>query len=240
MVSSEAIEQWLSLQPTNIRKGIRFDSAETVGPLYHMSLDGNIPAFIPFVTRRASSKENISIPRVSVAPTIAGCFIGYMGSWADISHPDVKNKKHKNGWYLYQIPYEYCITPDTKLLFDQKNSDERWLVTYSPETRKYPAEIVAKMFYASMTIVPKTGDYPEYRARLLIEVLAGHSVKLGGDRTLEAGSWSVEGIVLEDHNKWHDLSKYDIRPISYGEYAKHKGLSADMLSRNPPPAAFKW
>lgn len=79
-MSAEAIEQWLSLQPANIRKAVEFLSAEQAGPMYHMSLDGDIKRFTPYVTRRAAYKENISVPRVSVAPSIMGCFIGYVSS----------------------------------------------------------------------------------------------------------------------------------------------------------------
>lgn len=240
-MSSEAIEQWLSLQPANIKSSVKFSHVDEVGPLYHVSLDGGINKFIPFVTRRASNKENVSVPRVSTAPTIMGCLIGYMASWSDIAWPGdkIKSKKFKNGWYLYELSYEYCIKPNKKLLFDQENSDEHWLVTYTPETREYRSTIVAKLFYAEMKILPRTGKYPEHHVQLVVEVMREGGVRLGGDKVLDKGIWVIEGPLPEDPADWSNIKPYTVNKIGYGEYAKLKGLSADMLSLNPP-AAFKW
>lgn len=238
-MSAEAIEQWLSLQPANIRKAVEFLSAEQAGPMYHMSLDGDIKRFTPYVTRRAAYKENISVPRVSVAPSIMGCFIGYVSSWSDIAWPDHKNKKFKNGWYLYRLPYEYCIKPDKKQLFDQEQSNEHWLVTYSPETREYKGEIVAKMFYSELLMSPKTGKVPEYSVKLVVEVLSD-PILFGADKVLEKGTYLIEGPAPEVHGEWSDIKPYTIKSIGYAEYARLKGLSADMLSLNPPPASFAW
>lgn len=238
-MSAEAIQQWLDLQPTNIRKTVEFVSAEEAGPMYHMSLDGDIKKFTPYVTRRTGNKENISVPRISVAPTIMGCFIGYCAAWSDITWPDTRNKKAKNGWYLYDIPYEYAVSPDKKQLYDVDDTDEHWLVTYSPETREYKGNIVAKMFYAELKMVPRTGKTPQYLVKLVIDVQSEKGLKLGEDVILEKGQWMIDGPSPESHGVWSDLKPYTINKIGYGEYAKLKGLSADMLSLNPPPA-FKW
>ncbi|MNI29820.1 hypothetical protein D3C76_89680 [compost metagenome] len=237
-MSDEAIKAWLELQPTSVRKSVTFLPAEEAGPMYHLSLDGEIKKFTPFVTRRAADKENISVPRISVAPSIMGCFTGYMSSWNDIAWPDLKNKKFKNGWYLYRLPYEYCIKPDKKQLFDQENSNEHWLVTYSPETREYKGDIVAKMFYAELKMQVQSGKYPDYLVKLVVEVLEG-PVLFGGTTALEKGTYLIEGPAPENHADWSDIKPYTINKISYGEYAKLKGLSADMLSYHQP-AAYLW
>lgn len=237
-MSAEAIQQWLDLQPTPIRKAVEFVSAEEAGSMLHMSLDGDIKKFIPYVTRRAAEKENISVPRVSVAPTIMGCFIGYVAAWSDIQWPDTRNKKHKNGWYLYDIPYEYAISPDKKQLFDVEKTDEHWLVTYSPETREYKGNIIAKMFYAELKMVPVAGMQPSYLVKLLVEVLRDEPIRFGGDVVLEKGCWCIEGPAPEAHGEWSNIKPYKVNKIGYGEYAKLKGLSADMLSLHPP--AFNW
>lgn len=238
-MSADAIKQWLDLQPTNIRKGVEFVSAEEAGPMYHMSLDGEIKKFTPYVTRRAAQKENISVPRVSVAPSIMGCFIGYVAAWGDITWPNYDGKRHKNGWYLYDIPYEYAIKPNKKQLFDVEQSNEHWLVTYSPQTREYKGNIIAKMFYAELKMLPQTGKDPQYMVKLLIDVQREGGVLFGGDKVLDKGYWMIDGPSPEVHGQWEDIKPYTVNKIGYGEYAKLKGLSADMLSLNPPPA-FKW
>ncbi|MNP89012.1 hypothetical protein D3C85_14080 [compost metagenome] len=239
MESNEKIKHWLSLQPGNIRNGVSFVPVHVAGPMYHLSLDGGIKKFTPFVTRRASLKENITVPRVSVATSVLGCFVGYMAAWGDMLWPELKDKKFKNGWYLYDIGYEYAVKPNTKLLFDQENSDEHWLVTYTQNTREYRGDIVAKIFWPEMKILTRTNSEPDYEIKMMIEVMTPKGLLLGKGFMLTKGCWMIEGPDPAMLAKWDAMDKYKVTPISFAEYAKAKNLSADMLSLKQP-AAFKW
>lgn len=238
-MSTQEIDQWLGLQPNTVRKAITVRSREEAGRLYHMSLDGNIKKFTPYVTRRAHSEENISVPRISTATSILGCFVGYLSSITDIQWPDWKSKKFKNGWYLYDLPYEYCLKPNKKMLFDTEYSDEHWLITYSPATREYKGNIVAKMFYSEIITLPINGKVPRNNVKLVVENLGDDPIVFGKDMSIGKGCWMISGPLPEQHGDWSDVKPYVVEQISYGEYAKLKGMTADMLSLEQP-STFKW
>ena len=231
------ISRWLNLLPAPLKKALQVKTFEEVGPLYHMSLNGNIKKFIPNVSRRTMHTENVSVPRISTAPTLLGCFIGYVAHWGDMSWPDPRNKTNKNGWYLYQLPYERAIKPGLRELSDQELSDEHWLVTYNEKTRTYTGEIIAKLFFSEMSILPRTQDYPEERIKLVVEVFA-ETMRWSGEHVLTRGYWMVEGRNPNQVKDWNVRGEYTVRKLSGGEYSKLKGLSADLLSLEPP--VLRW
>ena len=237
-MSKELLENWLKLQPPGISRRSTIRSAEEVGPLYHISTDGNIKKFTPCVSRRTGNAENISIPRISAAPTIVGCFIGYGQSWTDISAPELRDKKFKNGWYIYSIPYEFAILPDRKELYDVKDTDEHWLVNYSPATATYSGDIIGKIFVTELIMVPRTGQTPKQYQRTLIEIMQGE-LMLFPDVRLTAGHWEVYGPNFESGGTLAGSNEYSVKRLSVSRYAEAKKYSADMLSIEIP-RAFSW
>lgn len=235
---SEGMQHWLDLQPPAIKKRCEVVSKEGGGSMYHLSLDGGITKFVPFISRRTGGAENITIPRVSVATSIFGCFIGYCQAFRDIQHPDFKNKAFKNGWYLYDIGYNECIKPHVKEVWDQEDSGEHWLVTYDADTRVYRGNIIAKLFFSEMSYVPKTNTYPRRYVKMLVEVMVPTLV-LGGGIDLQEGYWEVVGPDPMQIEKWSSNEGYKTRRLSAGEYATAKKYSADLLSYTEPPSS-KW
>jgi len=233
---NDDVERWLSLQPPTTRKGLTVVEAATAGDMFHISVDGGIKKFVPFVTRRAADIENTSIPRVSVSPSLMGCFVGYAKGWSDIAWPDLKSKKFKNGWYIYKLPYEYAIKPSVKELYDQKLSDEHWLVTYSPTTVAYKPEVVGKVFVSELTMVPRAGQYPKLYQRTLVEVLSGFVTLVDGI-LLTTGHWEIYGPNFESYGEAVDVTAYTVKKLGFAEYAKAKQFTADMLSL---PPSFNW
>lgn len=233
---SEGMKNWLNLQPPAIKKRCEVISKEVGGDLYHLSIDGGIKKFIPFVSRRAGGKENITIPRVSTATSILGCFIGYCNGFSDIQFPDFTNKAFKNGWYLYNIDYRESIKPHAKEVWDQEDSDEHWLVTYDTNTRSFQGDIVAKLFFSEMSYTPKTNTYPRRFVKLIVEVLSG-TIKLGAEIELQEGYWEIVGPDPMQIEKWSSKEDYKVRRLSAGDYATTKKYSADLLSYTEPPSA---
>lgn len=237
-MASQDMERWLDLQPPAIKKKLVARSFEEAGPMYHMSLDGGIKKFTPYVTRRTSHDENISIPRVSVAPSILGCFIGYCAAWGDVAYPDLRDKSFKNGWYLYEIPYKECIRPSTKVVWDADYTDEHWLVAYDVSSRQYTGAVIAKMFYSEMIMKPVVGRNPRLYVKLVVEVMTG-TVNFGDDLILSTGYWEVSGPEPMQVDDWKAVHEYTVRKMSAGEYATAKKYTADMLSMSAP-VAMKW
>lgn len=237
-MASEDMERWLNLQPPAVKKKLTPRTFAEAGPMYHMSLDGNIKKFTPYVTRRTSNNENTSIPRVSVAPSILGCFIGYCSAWGDSMYPDISKKSTKNGWYLYDIPYRECIRPSEKVLWDVGYTDEHWLVTYDTVSRQYPASIVAKMFYSEMILRPIVGNTPRLFVKIVVEVI-GTQVSFGDNTTLTTGYWEITGPEPMQVEDWKSVHEYTVKKMSGSEYAAAKKYTADLLSLNPP-TSMRW
>lgn len=234
-MASESMEWWLNLQPPAVKKTLIVRTREEAGPMLHMSIDGNIKRFTPYVTRRTGDKENISIPRVSVASSVLGCFIGYCMAFNDVMYPG-DNKAYKNGWYVYDIPYEECIRPTVKAVWDVDMSDEHWLVTYNENTRQYKGNIVAKMFYSEMLLKPVMNKYPRRFVKIVIEVMEG-KLNFGEGVMLDKGYWEMSGPEPMNVDDWKASHEYTVRKMPAGEYASVKKLTADMLSL---PTAMKW
>lgn len=233
------MQAWMALQPTAIRNRLMVRSHAEAGDMFHMSVDGTIKRFTPYVTRRTGHRENTSIPRVSVAPSIMGCYIGYAAAMTDYMWGEWgKGKdKWKGGWYLYRIPYEYCIRPHVKELYDVEDTAEHWLVGYSPETVHYTPELVGSMIPVEMTHRARDGRVPEVHQVLLVEVLIDE-VCFAGTKVLSKGYWRISGPEMARHGVLVKHDDYRIEKITVAEWATAKKLCADMLSLTPP--AFKW
>jgi hypothetical protein len=238
LMSKELLENWLKLQPPSTARRMIIRTFEEVGPLYHISKDSGIRKFIPCVTRRTGSAENITIPRISVTPTLVGCFIGYGQGWSDISAPELSDRKFKNGWYIYNIPYELALLPDARELYDVKDTDEHWLVNYSSTTAVYRGDIIGKVFVTELVMVPRTGQYPKQYQRTLIEIEQSE-LRLFPDITLAPGYWEVYGPNFESGATLNNSDEYTIKKLSFSEYAAAKKYSADLLSLDIPHA-FNW
>lgn len=236
-MASTEMDWWLNLQPPAVKKGLTVVTREEAGPLLHMSIDGNIKRFTPYVTRRTGNNENISVPRVSVATSILGCFIGYCMAFEDVFWPDLRNKAFKNGWYVYDLPYTEALKPNPKQLFDQEMSDEHWLITYSEQTRTYAGVIKAKMFFSEIILKPVVGKQPRRSVKLLVEVMSDQMV-FAENMVLDKGYWEITGPDPMFVDDWRAGKEYTVRKLSGGEWAAAKKLTADMLSLAPP--AFGW
>jgi hypothetical protein len=240
MSTSAALDSFVALLPGPVAKGVTVVTPHDIGSpvLLHMSRDSKIKKFIPNVTRRTGMDENRSVPRISTAPTLLGCFVGYCAARSDYMYPDYEGKMYKGGWYVYGIPFQHAIKPNTKLLYDQKNSGEHWLVTYSPETREYPAEIMAKVFYSDVTAIPRSGKNPTYRCTIMIEVLSTLPLAFSKKHTLTKGCWKITGAEPTGNvESWKDDDDYIVEPVNKGDYTSVKKLAADMLSI---PVSFGW
>src|SRR5690606_41835575 len=112
-------QHWTEFTP--YRKELTpIEAKDLIGPPLHLSTNPRIKEFIPSVTDRTANKEDRSIARVSTAPTILGCLIGYVKAWDDFYWPDSdKQNNLLQMLTIYQFDVEAVIKPSKKLLFDQ-------------------------------------------------------------------------------------------------------------------------
>jgi hypothetical protein len=239
------MENFLSLLPDKVKKGVKVVTAAQLGMdhLLHISTNGKIKEFIPFITQRSANNEDRTVPRISTAPTLLGCLIGYGAASCDfLTDPDGEygDSSYRGGWYIYGIPFEKALKPAPGLLWDQRYTDEHWLVTYSEDTRVYKPTIFGKCFYKSITSVGRTGKVPFKRVTFLVEINQDVTIRLGATVNLTKGYWTIEGDEPTTNvESWKHDSDYTVKEITKAEYTAAKKVTADLLSI-PLPTSFSW
>lgn len=237
MNDKELVEKFLSNFNNNVLENVTIVSAEEMGQrwLYHISTDPKIKQFIPELTRRTAQKEDRTIPRVSTAPTIIGCLLGYQADLYDFLEYSV-GIDWKGGWYIYGFESEVNVRPSKKLLIDVERTDERWLVPYKAEKWRYPAKIVGKFFYRSAT-AHNEGKKQKWSIEVAFEVMRGCEVRAFNGLTLTEGYWIMN--FNRSETTWKSITAEHVRQLSSSEWRKIKGLHADMLSYEEPPST-QW
>lgn len=235
MNDKELMEKYLSNFNNGVAENVTIVTASELGQrwLYHISLDPKIKQFVPSLTRRTAQKEDRTVPRISTAPTIIGCILGYQYDINEFLGNDVEDG-WKGGWYIYGFESEVSLLPKKKLLYDVSNSDERWLVPYKAEKWRYPAKIVGKFFYRSAT-AQNEGKYQKWSIEAAFEVIRGCEVRAFNSLTLTEGYW----LLTFDRSiyNWKNGVAEHVKQLSSSEWRKIKGLHADMLSYQEPPSA---
>ncbi|ARV77297.1 hypothetical protein FDI21_gp128 [Pseudomonas phage Noxifer] len=214
------MDVFMRLQPAHIQTGvIVVGQDELPGPLLHVSTNPNIKAFVPSVTQRTGLTENRSVARVSTAPTLLGCLIGYVQGWDNFYWPEAK----KNGsllqkWTVYRFDTPLSLLPNTKLLFDQKQTDERWLVGYSSDTMSYTPIKTARGFYKDVLLVGRPDKVPFKIMTVLVEVLED-TLLFSKNIKLTKGFWEIRGPEPTGNvRSWESDKLYTVKQISRAEY----------------------
>lgn len=233
----EACKSYIDSFKNGVGKNCTVVSPEVLGQefLYHISVNPGIKKFVPTLTHRTAKKEDRSVPRVSTAPTIFGCLIGYQQDrwdWED----GRSNKKWRDGWYIYGFRNEVCVKPHEQILYDVNATEERWLVPYGPEKWSYKAELIGKFFYRQVSEVQLNSGASKH-IEAYFEVSDDASVVFSPDVILTPGYWMVH------FNRWAGLHDKDViitcSKLTKSEWTKVKGLTADLLSHQEPPSA-RW
>lgn len=135
----KAALEFLSPKVTKHLKAVEREDLPTK-TLYHVSTDPNIPVFIPQVSARTVTDEDVRVPRICVAANLTSCLVGYGAMWRDYY-----DEKVKKGWTIYEFDFELAVRPSAELLPDQKQTDEYWLISYGKETREYKPKVIGTL-----------------------------------------------------------------------------------------------
>lgn len=237
MSDVEDCQAYINSFKNGVGKNCKVVSSEELGQefLYHISIDPGIKKFVPQLTQRSAKQEDRSVPRVSVAPTIIGCILGYQQDRYDWEEGRY-NKKWRDGWYIYGFRNEVNVKPSVKILFDADYTDERWLVPYADNKWVYPAEVIGKYFYRSVYVRQLNAKYQK-AIEMFFEVSKGAVVRLMDDIILTEGYWSLEYARMVEG--WNKGEVSNLRELTSTEWKKIKGQTADLLSHQEPPSA-RW
>lgn len=155
--------------------------------VYHIAWQ-RFSYLVPNVSRRASPTEDNTVPRIHTALSLLGCLRGYAGiTWQifhNVAHPKVKAHEYKGGWYLFSVPFDYALAPNTKLVFDSDYTKEHWLITYDAETRTYKPRHTHRFYFTKLEVIPLNTGKTENTLTLLLEIIPGATIHLTDDGIL--------------------------------------------------------
>jgi hypothetical protein len=213
----------------------------------HISNNPNIRKFIPQLTLRGAPSENRDITRVYVAPTLLGCFIGYGQAGSEFANKTAdgndEENGYKGGWKIYALPFRAALKPNRKMCMDQKESDEHWMVTYSPDTTEYIPESAGRVFYHQIVLTGRSKKTPEAWVTMYVEITKEDGLRFSENHFLKKGCYRIEGPEQQHVESWRDDKEFKVVPISRGDYQAAKAQSAALLSYKElenPPHYLKW
>lgn len=237
MSDVEACKAYIESFRNGVGKSCKVVAPEELGQewLYHISMNPGIKKFVPQLTQRTATNEDRSVPRISVAPTIFGCILGYVNDGGDWRWGR-SEKAWKDGWYIYGFRNQVSVKPAVKVLFDADWTDERWLVPYKPEKWVYVPELIGKYFYRTVSET-QANDRINRTIEAYFEVVKGAVVNFSPEAILTEGHWSLR---FERSGKTWDKSEVShLTKLTPAEWSKVKGQTADLLSHQEPPSA-RW
>lgn len=246
MKDVQDLDAWLDHVSEQVQRNVQIVTPVEVGQDFflHISADTSLRNYLPCVPKRQAKGEERTLPRVTVAPTLLGCFIGYAASEYDFlyaKHKDVENPRWRGGWVINALPFKAALRPNAKMVYDQAKSDEHWLVAYNDDTSEYIPTPVGKAFYRSVRYVAVAGDQPDTEGTLFLEVSKEDGFQFSKNIRLDAGYYSIEGPLAKDITSWLTDSAFVVQPITQEEFNSAKRAMTDLQHyKEPRPAYMAW
>ncbi len=240
--ATKDLDRLLLLTSDKVKKNAKVITNEELGQDYLLNIGLKvIKDFTPNVSKRAAPTEDNTIPRIHTSKTLLGCIVGFSSSeylaQSYIPSDDGKDKnknldnyfsdKYLGGMYIHKIPFKVALQPNKKLVYDQEDSSEIWLVTYDEDTRKYPADVIGKLFISKMEMVPCVGSFPDKISTFYIEIADKDGIFLYDKVLLTKGYWSVQ---ISYTNDTLTSKNFKLEKISKAEFDKDHQAKAALLS----------
>lgn len=240
---SPEMQNFVSLASDNVKKNVTVVNAGELGQSFmlRISMDKMPPkGYAPRISQRQAPSEDRTVPRITCAPTLLGCFIGYVTAAQDfINYEPGKHRLYKQGYYLYQLDFEEALRPNSKLVYDQKFSDEHWLVPYSEETRYYTGRLIGKLFISEIAYEGLNEAAPKIEATLYLELTKEDGIRFSKNLELKKGYYRIKGPANYNRQAWDKDSKFKIDEIDKTTFEQEKSVRAGLLSYEEPSYA-KW
>jgi len=165
-----------------------------------------------------------------------GCLIGYAATVSNTMDVQVAQKKDKESWYyggyyIYSVPFKAGLYPNDQLVYDVKDTDEKWLVNYNEGNKFFPCDLIGMIIPDKMTVTPVLGAVAKIEQVFVCQITAPE-VKMNKSDIVKKGFYRFK----LDKAKVHI---FDIEEISKKEFDEQKSLKATMLNLKEP-AFTKW
>ncbi len=239
------ISDWLLMQSPIVQKNSTILSFKEGGVMLH--IDKNVPkTFIPRMPTSAAPSENDTTARITVAPDLVGCIIGYARVDSDVlSSVYMKTKgkdQFKGGYIISEMPYTHCIKPTDKLVYDSSRTLEHWLVSYNKQSLQVKPIEVGKIFISSILTQNRSSIEPIKTISAYISHTCTNGLRFSKNNVLPAGYYKAD-IIFKSHDtrSVDNESDFIIRKCNTGEYTEAKNQSAALLSyATLAPEYLKW
>jgi hypothetical protein len=246
MEQEKELVKWLESSSELVKRNVTVVTPESLGSdtLLHISTNPGIKKFIPHIGHRQARTEDRTIPRITVANSLLGCFIGYAASFYDFTNHASTGKPedaaYKGGWTIYAIPFKECLKPTPKLVYDAKMSGEHWLVAYSAATSQYVPIKVGRVFYNAIRLVARSGKQPDAFAEMFVEV-TNDGIQFSNNIMLRKGYWVIDGPMDYRVASWESDKSFTVREITKDDFMINKTRAAALLNYAEKPAFLgKW
>lgn len=236
-VDLEEIEGFLKLQTKEVQEDCRIVDTDALGQDFLLRIDKKPPPkFIPNMPKSAMPSENTSTPRITTAPTLVGCMIGYFRIERDVidgTAPDVNgNTKFAGGYSISKLKIKHCLKPGKTMVVDADSSDEHWIVPYSMDSVEYVPEIIGQVFVGAVTYLPVSNHWPGVRLEMYLRIDSDDTIQLVPGRRVGKGFYrytvywpNVRTRTVQDPN-----CLIGLEPIEQVVYDEQKKLKANLLS----------
>lgn len=233
-MSKLEIEHYFSIQSDKVKKNASIVSADELGQdfMLHISKKNmSKTPYTPIIGHRQALSEDRSVPRVTVAPTLLGCIYGFADMIQYIaSYSPQHDKDYKQGFYIHAIPFEYCLKPNNKLVYDASLTGEHWLVRYNEQTNIYNGKLIGKLFCNKLTMLPVTSKTNIITVELYVSIDKADGIQFNDKVHLAKGFYAIEF----EYEKLMLKNGLNPVPITSEEFFNTKKLRADMLSHKEP------
>ena len=246
--TKEALKSFLETKPEEMVSQLKIVTGDQLpnGKLYHMSKNAKLERFIPYVSPRTLEEEDRIFPRVSTAPTLAGCLMGYQSDLSDFHrHSSGRSLegspiKFRSGWYVYELDADVAVRPEEKLLPDVERTDEHWLLPFDKEHSEYRGKLAARFFYEAVTYLPDKDD-TIVTLMMYVSVESETPVPFNDKVTLEKGFWRIKVVGLHNAPDWKSIPEVSPERITQMEYDSIKRYAASLLSlEDVQSASYRW
>lgn len=242
------VKPYLLLLSPEARKELTVVTPQTVGVnhLLHLSKSTDLKRFTPGVSRRAVVREDRTVMRISTAPSLIGCLIGYASDIFDFHDRGAGMKyngsgpvEFKGGYVIYGFPFQVALKPSALLVPDSLSSDEHWLVPYDADHNVYCPIQMGKVFYRSIAYEVNDQRLSK-RIEMYVEVNSDTPIWLDGKQRLSRGYWLVKTIGLHDGKAWNEVD-CQVTNLTQQDYTSCKRNVASLLSfEEQRPALLDW
>lgn len=229
----EALNKFIDRVFPQIRDDVEIVEVSGSNPVYHISCDKNIKEFVPMVSNRTMGKEDRSVPRVSVAPSVIDCLNGYSKTLWDFLNGEIKRGAYHGGYYIYELPVKVTVIPSKKLVPDAGFTREQWVLGYNDETTRIVPNRIGKFFIHSLM---QTANGIHKETEYLVYFNLDTAVQISQGEVTPEGCWKMSFKGANDLF----YKKLTVQSITKSEFNSIKKASAELLCYKELPKSVTW